>query len=284
MGSGGGLVRAAWKAARMALFASVILAFAAVSATLTSAPRAHALDSEESTFLTLINNYRAQNGLAPLQASSQLNVVARWMADDMATNNYFSHTDSLGRDPFQRMDQLGYNYNTWRGENLVAGAAGAQQAFDLWKGSPGHNANMLSPNYVAIGIARSYNAASSFGWYWATEFGGVVGGSAPPPPPPPPPAPTPTPYVPPSPEPTPAPPPPPAPTKAPTPAPTPKPTPEPTPKPTPTPEPPHVDAPWWHVLANLRERLDTTGSSWAGAGDSADVTVRPGSQVPFYIW
>jgi uncharacterized protein YkwD len=282
MGSGGGSVWAVWKAARMALFVSILLAFAAVSGALTSAPRAHALDGEESAFLTLINNYRAQNGLGPLQASDQLNGVARWMADDMATHNYFSHTDSLGRDPFARMDQLGYAYNTYRGENLVAGTAGAQQAFDLWKGSPGHNANMLSTNYAAIGIARSYNAASSFGWYWATEFGGVVGGSAPPPPPPPPPAPTP--YVPPAPQPTPAPPPPAAPTEAPTPAPTPVPTPVPTPAPTPTPAPPQVNQPWWHVLANLKERVDTTAAASINSVDAADVTVRPGSQVAFVLW
>ncbi|HUF52498.1 MAG TPA: CAP domain-containing protein [Dehalococcoidia bacterium] len=103
---------------------------------------------------------------------NSLNNVARWMADDMAHNNYFSHTDSLGRDPFTRMDQLGYTYNTWRGENLVAGTDTAAYAFEMWVGSPGHNANMLSPNYTVIGIARAYSASSSFGWYWATEFGG----------------------------------------------------------------------------------------------------------------
>ena len=76
----------------------------------------------------------------------------------MGANNYFSHTDSLGRDPFQRMAAFGYNYNTWKGENLAAGADTAQGAFNLWKNSPGHNANMLNANFKVIGIARVYSA------------------------------------------------------------------------------------------------------------------------------
>jgi uncharacterized protein YkwD len=157
----------------------------AVSALATSNPRpAEALDSEEQAFLTIINNYRAQNGLGALSLDPQLNNVARWMADDLANNNYFSHTDSLGRDPFRRMDDMGYTYNTWRGENLAAGTINAQPSFQMWSDSPGHNANMLGEHYTVIGIARAYDANSDFGWYWATEFGGATAETPPPPPPP----------------------------------------------------------------------------------------------------
>jgi hypothetical protein len=164
------------------------------------------------------------------------------MVNDMGTNNYFSHTDSLGRDPFQRMDQMGYAYNTWRGENLVAGADTAASAFNLWKNSPGHNANMLGGNYTVIGIARGYYAGSGYGWYWATEFGGYP--SSPPPPPPPPPAPTPAP-PPPTPKPAPVVTPPPA-TIAPPPAPTIEVTPEPTPSPSPRPA--YENTAWWRTI------------------------------------
>jgi hypothetical protein len=222
------------------------------------APRAEAIDGEEQAFLGLINEYRAANGLGPLALNSTLNDVARWMANDMASNNYFSHTDSLGRDPFARMDAFGYNFNTWRGENLVAGTETSGHAMQMWQGSPGHNANMLSGNYTVIGIARAYNPGSSFGWYWATEFGGAGGPPPPPaptqPPPPPPPAPTEPPYVPPPPpEPTPAPPPPETPTPAPV---TESPTPSPTPMPTPVPTPFDDGQPWWHSVTNLKSVLD----------------------------
>lgn len=179
-----GLGALSWRIPRIAL-AGPLFALIAITASLgLMTPRtAEALDSEEQAFLGTINEYRAQNGLGPLAINDTLNNVAGWMANDMATKNYFSHTDSLGRDPFQRMDQLGYAYNTWRGENLVAGTETAPYAFQMWKDSPDHNANMLGAHYTAIGIARVFNANSTYGWYWATEFGGEPPAATLPPPP-----------------------------------------------------------------------------------------------------
>ena len=142
---------------------------------------AQTLDSEQALFLSLINSYRSQNGLAPLQVSPTLQTASQWMSTDMATKNYFSHTDSLGRDPFQRMNAFGYNYS-YAGENIAAGNSGAQATFNQWQGSPGHNQNMLNPNYKAIGIGRAYNAGSSYRYYWTTNFGSVVDGTVTPPP------------------------------------------------------------------------------------------------------
>lgn len=229
-----------------------VVAIVSVMAVAAAPAPASALDSEEQAFLNLINQYRVSNGLGPLTINNTLSNVARWMAEDMAAENYFSHTDSMGRDPFVRMRDFGYTYNTWKGENLAAGVADAQSAFDLWKGSPSHNANMLNPHFKVIGIARAYGASSSFGWYWATEFGGED--DPPPPPAPPPPPPTPAPTAPPAAAPAPADPPA---TPAPTPAPTQEPTlasapvttasPAPTASPSPTPRPEPSDAQWWQV-------------------------------------
>jgi hypothetical protein len=99
------------------------------------------------------------------------------MVNDLAANNYFSHTDSLGRSAYQRGIDCGYPQGA--GENLAAGSSwnSAQAAFDAWKASPGHNANMLFQYYQQIGIARLYNAGSTYGWYWATEFGAVNDGT-----------------------------------------------------------------------------------------------------------
>jgi uncharacterized protein YkwD len=144
-------------------------------------------DSEEQRFLQLINNYRAQSGLSTLTASVNLNRAAAWMARDMATKNYFSHTDSLGRSVGTRIancDGLGAN-----GENIAAGTyrSTAQSAFDAWRNSSGHNANMLYASYRQIGIARYYDANSTYKWYWVTDFstsndgtnaGGSSGGTA----------------------------------------------------------------------------------------------------------
>jgi uncharacterized protein YkwD len=131
------------------------------------------LDSEERAFLGLINDYRAQNGIAPLQVSVTLTQASDWMSNDMALKNYFSHTDSQGRDPFVRMTAFNYKYST-AGENIAAGNASAQDTFTQWKNSPGHNANMLNANYKVIGIGRAQNSSSTYNWYWTTDFGGTV--------------------------------------------------------------------------------------------------------------
>src|SRR5512132_1187002 len=57
------------------------------------------LSTEEQAFLTLINNYRQQNGLGTLTVDTKLQDASEWMSVDMGVNAYFSHTDSLGRDP-----------------------------------------------------------------------------------------------------------------------------------------------------------------------------------------
>lgn len=136
-----------------------------------------ALDGEETAFLGLINNYRAQNGLGPLTISTNLNRSSAWLSQDMGAKAYFSHTDSLGRSPSQRATDCGYPGGA--GENIAAGTNwdSAAEAFDAWRNSAGHNANMLNGSYKVIGIAREQVAGSPYNWYWTTDFGLVVDGS-----------------------------------------------------------------------------------------------------------
>ena len=135
------------------------------------------MDSEGQAFLMLINNYRAQNSRPPLVASYMLTKASAWKSKDLGTNNYFAH-DDLTRTWSQRIRDCGYGFNTYLGENIAAGYTTAQQVFDGWKSSPGHNANMLGANYTTIGIGRVYTAGSTYGWYWTTDFGGFSDGWA----------------------------------------------------------------------------------------------------------
>ena len=138
------------------------------------------LDSEEQAFLTILNNYRAQHGAGPLQASIALTNSAKWMSNDMAQKGYISHYDSLGRDPFTRMAAFGYGYQTYKGENIAVGSTTGQGAFDQWRTACdpdasgnctyAHNLNMLNPKYKVIGIGRSSTSHS----YWTTDFGAQV--------------------------------------------------------------------------------------------------------------
>lgn len=159
-----------------ALVAIVALLSAAGSAAAISNCNAEIdIDSEEAEFLRLINDYRADNGLPPLALSQSLTRASAWKSQDMASNAYFAHDDpSLDRTFADRIRDCGYTYNTWLGENLAAGSESAAATFEQWRESPGHDTNMLSENYSAIGIARAYVDGSPYGWYWTTDFGGAL--------------------------------------------------------------------------------------------------------------
>jgi len=133
------------------------------------------LDSEERILLQLINQHRAQNGRAPLAISYKLTRAAQWKSDDLVRNRYFAH-DDLDRTWVQRLRDCDYGFGTYLGENIAAGNSTAQATFLQWKNSSGHNANMLSSSYTAIGIGRSYGAGTPYGWYWTTDFGGYNDG------------------------------------------------------------------------------------------------------------
>lgn len=164
------------------IFFAVVLAFISLvdrpSSTLAHAGTDYCLDTEEAAFLVLINDYRKANNLAPLVASHDLGAAAEHHSDDMADQNYFSHTGKNGSTPKERMVDHGYAFDTFWGENISAGRVTAQDAFNAWKASPGHNANMLGPNFVAIGIDRAQNPASEFEFYWTNVFGGEADAAA----------------------------------------------------------------------------------------------------------
>jgi uncharacterized protein YkwD len=143
-------------------------------APLTTSASAYCPDAEERAFLTLINDYRRQNGLSALTLVRALGGAAEHHSVDMATYNYFSHTLKNGTSWSQNLKDHGYSYNTYRGENIAAGNSAAQATFNQWKNSSAHRANMLSKNFKAIGIGRAYKSTSTYKWYWTTTFGGYV--------------------------------------------------------------------------------------------------------------
>lgn len=153
-----------------------LMAFVVIVTALAVAPAAQAAtyDPEEVRFLYLINQYRQSIGVQPLQMNTKLSNASEFYSAYMGQTNCFSHTCG-GTTYLERQRSYGYTYNTWTGENLAAGTLWdtGQEAFDAWKASPGHDANMRNANYCAIGVARVNTPGSYYGWYWTTEFGGV---------------------------------------------------------------------------------------------------------------
>jgi uncharacterized protein YkwD len=135
--------------------------------------------AEELAFLKLINDYRKSHGLGTLALSQTLGAASEHHSDSMAAYGYFDHfLIPEGISWSVNMSNYGYDYNTWRGENIAAGHSGADATFLQWKNSPAHNDNMLNSHYTVIGVGRVYSSTSTYGYYWTTDFGGYKDGAA----------------------------------------------------------------------------------------------------------
>jgi hypothetical protein len=108
------------------------------------------------TLINLTNEARAQNGLPALTINPLLMTSAQEKSNDMFSKNYFAHTSPDGITPWYWFKAAGYNY-VYAGENLAKNFATAEALFDAWMASSTHRANILSPNYVDIGIAIAAN-------------------------------------------------------------------------------------------------------------------------------
>jgi len=133
----------------------------------TTAPALSADSKLEKEVFTLVNQERAKQGLAALKENVELSKVARTKSEDMAKNNYFSHTSPTYGSPFDMMKQFGITY-TAAGENIAMGQPTATSVMNGWMNSPGHRANILSKDFTEIGVGLAKNANGSI--YWTQDF------------------------------------------------------------------------------------------------------------------
>lgn len=125
---------------------------------------------QEQELVRLINDRRAQYSLPPLILNDSLTVAARKHSQDMAQNNFLSHTGSDGSSPWDRMLDAGYRLMTG-GENVAAGYSTPAAVVNGWMSSPGHRANMLSPNFCDLGVGYAYENQSIYRYYWTLGLG-----------------------------------------------------------------------------------------------------------------
>lgn len=114
------------------------------------------LNTQEQNMLQQVNQYRQQNGLSPLVQQVDLNRAAAWFSNDLYTNDTRGHVDSLGRDPSKRTSDCGYAYPNSVGEN-TGGANSVNAMLEWWKGSTGHNQQLLKSTYKTIGVGNTGN-------------------------------------------------------------------------------------------------------------------------------
>lgn len=117
----------------------------------------------------LINQQRALIGLEQLIWSDDAAKIARLHSENMASNDFFSHTDLDGLMVNDRADSLGIN--KWRaiGENIAYNQGfenPVEFAVERWMQSPKHRDNLLNSRWKESGIGI---AVTENGTYYFTE-------------------------------------------------------------------------------------------------------------------
>lgn len=124
------------------------------------------LTPDQQSLVDMVNQERANAGLAPLKVDFRLVSVAQAKAQDMKTNNYFGHTSPTYGTAWAMMSAVGINYQ-YAGEN-IAGNDSVAGAMAAWMSDPGHRANILNPQFTDIGVGIVYGSA--YGNLYVQEF------------------------------------------------------------------------------------------------------------------
>lgn len=119
--------------------------------------------------VAMISQYRRTKGLSLLRLDPQLVAFAQNQADAMAAKGVMSH--DAGGSFSSRLRQSGIKAVA-SAENIAAGYHTLADAFSGWRGSPGHNANMLLPEATRFGIATATNVGTKYKVYWAMVVAG----------------------------------------------------------------------------------------------------------------
>lgn len=107
---------------------------------------------------------------SPVSWSSKLETAAQSHSDDMAFEDFFSHTGSDGSTVANRVTATAYSWRTV-GENIYAGFAEAERAMTAWLDSPGHCRNIMDPDFKEVGMAVVVSSTSTYQAYWTQVFG-----------------------------------------------------------------------------------------------------------------
>ena len=108
-------------------------------------------------------------GPAPaLQGDPNLHIAAQAHAEDMAINNFFSHTGSDGSSFSQRVGRTDYQ-GFPMGENIAAGQQSPSGVVSSWIDSDGHCRNLMNPDATRIGIG--FAVGGPYGTLWVQVFG-----------------------------------------------------------------------------------------------------------------
>lgn len=114
--------------------------------------------------LGMINQYRANQGAAPLAWDPVLARIAQEQADRMASLDRVQSNEEAKIDG--RLAAAGVGYKLYL-TNLSAGYRTFAEAFSGWRELKQHNANMIDRRVSRVGLATAQAPGSKYKIFWA---------------------------------------------------------------------------------------------------------------------
>ncbi|KAF4047130.1 Cysteine-rich secretory protein family [Phytophthora infestans] len=123
----------------------------------------------QTLLLKAVNKQRTAKGLSKLCMNKKLQTAAQRHSNDMAANNYMSHTGSDGSTMSQRITTAGYKWSACA-ENVAAGQTTVDAVMTAWMASSGHRANILGTKYTMFGCGYAYKSGTTYKHHWTQNF------------------------------------------------------------------------------------------------------------------
>jgi uncharacterized protein YkwD len=123
----------------------------------------------EHQLVALINQERAKESLPPLIMDERLMEAARGHSEDMATNDFLSHTGSDGSNPIYRMRKADYPLAGDEVLSIVSGEP-ADVLAD-WMAIQAESDILTDPAFVHIGVGYVYTNTATHEHYWTVKVG-----------------------------------------------------------------------------------------------------------------
>lgn len=111
----------------------------------------HTVSSLELEILELVNEYRAENGIEPLELNNTLNALALIRAKEASIK--WSHERPNGTRYYSVFTDYNITWASYVGENLGCKFTNASEIMEAWIASDSHRANLLDDKFNDIGMA-----------------------------------------------------------------------------------------------------------------------------------
>ncbi|AZT83200.1 CAP domain-containing protein [Marinobacter sp. NP-4(2019)] len=105
----------------------------------------------------------------PLAYNCPIEGAATHHSNDMASNNFFSHTGSDGLRVGARVTATGYEWSVV-GENIAAGYDDVDTVVEAWLDSPGHCRNIMDSRFTQFAVSRVDTSTADYDNYWTQVF------------------------------------------------------------------------------------------------------------------